>query len=309
MVTTIIKRIIQTVIVLAAVLVITFIILRLIPGDPIRTLLGHAKPEVMESMREEMGLNDSIPVQLVNYIKNIFNGDFGFSYFCKDTVMNVINNSYKVTVLLIVLSLPVSIIIGLILGVLCAVYEGTIVDKGISAFAVFINAAPNYWVAIMLIRIAAVGLGWLPASGYRGFEYAILPATVLALPLIGAFARNVRLQMIGAMRQNYSKAANARGIPRKIVLLGYSLRSIYVPFLTLIGSELGYLVGNCLLVESIFGYPGLGLTTVNAILRRDYFLVQGLVIILSALFIIINTIIDLSYAYLDPRIRKSQGGL
>lgn len=309
MLTTIVKRLLQAVVVIFAVLILTFIILRMIPGDPVRTLLGHAKPEVMEAMREEMGLNDPIPIQLVNYFKKLFTGDLGFSYFCKDTVMNVIKNCYKVTVLLIVLALPVAVLLGLVLGTLCAVFEGTAIDKVVSAFSVFINAAPNYWVAIMLIRIISVGLHWLPASGYRGFSYAILPAIVLALPLIGTISRNSRVLLIGAMRQNYSKAATARGIPSKTVLLGYSLRTILVPLLTLVGSELGYLVGNCLLVESIFGYPGLGLATVNAVVRRDYFLVQGLVVILSATFIAINTIIDISYAYLDPRIRKAQGGL
>lgn len=309
MLTTIAKRVIQAVFIIIAVLILTFIILRMIPGDPVRTLMGHAKPEVMEQMREELGLTKSIPEQLVMYAQDLIHGDLGYSYFCKDTVANVILNSYKATILLIVLSLPTAVILGMILGILCAVFEGSFIDKIISAFSVFINAAPNYWVAIMLIRIVAVAWGWLPASGYRGFEYAILPSIVLALPLIGGISRNVRVQMLGGMRQNYSKAATARGIPGRIVLFGYSVRSILVSLLTLVGSELGYLVGNCLLVESIFGYTGLGLTTVNAILRRDYFLVQGLVVVLSAFFILINTVIDISYAYLDPRIRKSQGGL
>lgn len=309
MLTTIVKRILQAFIVIIAVLIITFIILRLIPGDPVRTLLGHAKPEVMAAMRASMGLDKPIPLQLFEYSKDVITGDLGYSYFCKDTVMNVIKNSYGVTLILIALALPSAIVLGFLFGVLCAVFEGSPLDRILSSFSVLINSAPNYWVAIMLIRVVSVGWHVLPASGYRDISYAILPAIVLALPLIGSISRNVRIQMIGSMSKNFSKAATARGIPQMKVLMGYSARNILVPMLTLIGSELGFLVGNCLLVESIFGYPGLGLATVNAILRRDYFLVQGLVVLLSALFITVNTIIDISYLYLDPRIRKAQGGL
>jgi peptide/nickel transport system permease protein len=161
----------------------------------------------------------------------------------------------------------------------------------------------------MMIQIVAVKLRWLPASGYKGIEYAIMPAIVLGLPLAGVFARSVRVNMLGSMQQNFSKAAKARGVPYFTTLMGYSFRNVLVPFLTLVGSQLGFMVGNCLVIESIFGYPGLGLQILNAILRRDYFLVQGLVAMLAAIFIIINTFIDISYLYLDPRIRKAQGGL
>ena len=168
---------------------------------------------------------------------------------------------------------------------------------------------PNYWVAIMLIQIVSVKLRLAPASGYRNISYAVLPAIVLGLPLAGVFSRNVRVSMLNSMLQDFSKAAKARGVPYFTVLIEYSFRNILVPFLTLVGSQLGFMVGNCLLIENIFGYPGLGLQTLNAILRRDYFLVQGLVVLLSAVFILLNTIIDISYLYLDPRIRKAQGGL
>lgn len=309
MLTTIIKRLLQGVLVLLAVLVVTFVLLRLIPGDPARIMAGNADEEVVEQLREEMGLNDPIPVQFIDYMKDIFKGDMGYSYFAKDDVTNVIVNAYKPTLIMIALALPSAIILGLFFGLIAAVFKETIIDRLISAFAVLVQSAPNYWVAVMMIQIVAVKLRWLPASGYKGIEYAIMPAIVLGLPLAGVFARSVRVNMLGSMQQNFSKAAKARGVPYFTTLMGYSFRNILVPFLTLVGSQLGFMVGNCLVIESIFGYPGLGLQILNAILRRDYFLVQGLVAMLAAIFIIINTFIDISYLYLDPRIRKAQGGL
>ena len=309
MLTTIIKRLLQGVLVVIAVLVVTFVLLRLIPGDPARSVAGNADEATVEALREEMGLNDSIPVQFINYIKDIFNGDLGFSYFCKDEVTNVIAGSYKATLVMIGLALPSAIILGLLLGLLAAIFKDSILDRLLSAIAVLFQSMPNYWVAIMLIQIVAVKFKLLPASGYKGVRYAIMPAIVLGLPLAGVFARNVRTSMLGAMQRDFSKAAKARGVPWFKVLMGYSFRDILVSFLTLVGSQLGFLMGNCLLIENIFGYPGMGLQTLNAILRRDYFLVQGLVVLLSAVFIIINTVIDISYLYLDPRIRKAQGGL
>jgi ABC-type dipeptide/oligopeptide/nickel transport system permease component len=242
-------------------------------------------------------------------MKDIFKGDMGYSYFAKDDVTNVIVNAYKPTLIMIALALPSAIILGLFFGLIAAVFKETIIDRLISAFAVLVQSAPNYWVAVMMIQIVAVKLKWLPASGFKGIEYAIMPAIVLGLPLAGVFARNVRVNMLGSMQQNFSKAAKARGVPYFTTLIGYSFRNILVPFLTLVGSQLGFMVGNCLVIENIFGYPGLGLQILNAILRRDYYLVQGLVVLLAAIFIVINTIIDISYLYLDPRIRKAQGGL
>ena len=309
MLTTIIKRLLQGVLVVVAVLIVTFVLLRMIPGDPARSVAGNASEEVVEQLREEMGLNDPIHIQFVDYIKNIFKGDLGYSYFAKDDVNNVIAHAYKPTLVMIALALPCAVILGLLFGLIAAVFKETIIDRVISAVAVLVQSAPNYWVAVMMIQIVAVKMKWLPASGYKGIEYAIMPAIVLGLPLAGVFCRNVRVNMLGSMQQNFSKAAKARGVPYFTTLIGYSFRNILVPFLTLVGSQLGFMVGNCLVIENIFGYPGLGLQILNAILRRDYYLVQGLVVLLAAIFIIINTFIDISYLYLDPRIRKAQGGL
>ena len=309
MLSTVIKRLLQGLVVIVAVMVVTFVLLRLIPGDPARTMAGNASQEVIDALHEEMGLNDPIPIQFFNYVKNIFKSDLGYSYFCKDDVSQVIAGSYKATLIMVGLALPSAVFLGLLLGLLAAVFHDTVVDRLISSVSILFQSMPNYWVAIMLIQIVAVRYKLLPASGYKDVKSAILPAIVLGLPLAGVFARNVRVNMLGGMQQNFSKAAKARGVPGFKILMEYSFRDILVPFLTLVGSQLGFLVGNCLLIENLFGYPGIGLQTLNAILRRDYFLVQGLVVMLSIIFILLNTVIDISYLYLDPRIRKAQGGL
>ena len=207
MLTTIIKRLLQGVLVVVAVLIVTFVLLRMIPGDPARSVAGNASEEVVEQLREEMGLNDPIHIQFVDYIKNIFKGDLGYSYFAKDDVNNVIAHAYKPTLVMIALALPCAVILGLLFGLIAAVFKETIIDRVISACAVLIQSAPNYWVAVMMIQIVAVKLKWLPASGYKGIEYAIMPAIVLGLPLAGVFCRNVRFNMLGSMQQNFSKAA------------------------------------------------------------------------------------------------------
>ena len=172
MLTTIVKRLLQGVLVVVAVLIVTFVLLRMIPGDPARSVAGNASEEVVEQLREEMGLNDPIHIQFVNYIKDIFNGDLGYSYFCKDDVDNVIAGSYKATLVMIALALPSAIVLGLLFGLIAAVFKDTVIDRLISAFAVLIQSAPNYWVAVMMIQIVAVKLKWLPASGFKGIESA-----------------------------------------------------------------------------------------------------------------------------------------
>ena len=168
---------------------------------------------------------------------------------------------------------------------------------------------PNFWVAIMLLYIVAVRWKALPAIGYKGPQYAILPAIALSLSLVAMLIRNVRLVMISNLDMDFVKAARARGISRWGVVIRHALRNSTIPLITLIGVQVGYLLGGAVVIELIFSYPGLGLLTLNAVLRRDYYLVQGLVILLASIFVIVNMIIDISYAYLDPRIRQSLGGL
>ena len=309
MFTTIIKRLLHGLIVVAAVMVLVFVLLRLIPGDPARQMASIATEEAVQALREEMGLTKSIPEQLILYIRNLFQGNMGYSYFQKMDVANVVVQAVGASGQMILLALAAAILMGFTFGLIAAVFHHTWIDRIISMFAVVCQSLPNYWLAILLIQVVAVQWKLLPSVGYKGFSYVILPAFILSMPLFGVIAKNIRTNMIGSLKQEFVKAAKARGVPGYVRLFGYALRNSLIPIITLIGSQLGFLVGNCLIIEYIFSFPGIGLHTLNAILRRDYFLVQALVMLLSMVFIVVNTAIDISYLYLDPRIRKAQGGL
>ncbi|MGE5678376.1 MAG: ABC transporter permease [Pseudomonadota bacterium] len=309
MLATITKRLLQGLIVIIAITVITFIMLRLIPSDPSRTMAPNATEEQLTQLKEQMGIGDSIPKQFVKYVKNIFNGYLGYSYFQKADVVTVIARSLPMTAILLCFAIIIAVVFGLLLGNIAAIYSNTWADRVISAFSVLFQSMPNYWVGIIMIQLISVKLKWLPSIGYKGISYAILPSIVLSLPMIAVLVRNVRVSMMDSISQNFVKAARARGIPFWTRLVKYSFRNSLIPLLTLFGTQLGILLGNAVVVEYVFGYPGIGMQILNAIVRRDYYLVQGLVALLSGFFIIVNMLIDIGYIYLDPRIRKAQGGL
>jgi ABC-type dipeptide/oligopeptide/nickel transport system permease component len=309
MITTIIKRLLQGLVVVFAILVITFILLRLIPGDPSRTMAPVATEAQITQLKEQMGIGDTIPVQFGKYIKNLFHGYLGYSYFQKADVITVIRNALPKTGILLLFTIVLELTFGFIFGMLAAVRANTWVDKVISGFAVIFQSLPNYWVALILISLITVKLHLIPSIGYKGPIYALLPAIVLSLQPMAVLIRNIRASMIGSLSQSFVKAAKARGVPWRIYIFKYAFRNSLIPTLTLFGAQLSYIVGSIVVVEFVFGYPGIGLQTLNAIQRRDYFLVQGLVVLISGFFIIVNTAIDIGYIYLDPRIRKVLGGL
>lgn len=309
MLVTVIKRLLQGVLVLIAVTVLLFVLLRLIPGDPARQMSTIASEEAVQALRHEMGIDKSIPEQFIVYVRNLFHGNLGYSWFQKTNVSNVIAQCWSKTLAELLIAIIPAITLGMTFGVLAAVYHHTWIDRFISICSVIEQSMPNYWIALMLIQLICSKLGWLPASGYKGLRYAILPGLILGLPLIGIIAKNVRTNMIGSLGQDFVKAAKARGISGVTTLFGYAIRNSLIPIITIIGAQLGGLLGNCIILEYIFSIPGIGLHILNAITRRDYYLVQALVMLVSAVFVIVNTAIDISYIYLDPRIRKAQGGL
>jgi ABC-type dipeptide/oligopeptide/nickel transport system permease component len=309
MITTIIKRLLQGLVVVFAIMVITFIMLRLIPGDPSRTMAPVATEAQITQLKEQMGIGDSIPVQFGKYIQNLFHGYLGYSYFQKADVTTVIGNALPKTGILLFFAILLELIFGVLFGVLAAVKANTWVDKLISGFAVIFQSIPNYWVSLIFISIITVKWHLLPSIGYKSPIYAVLPAIVLSLQPMAVLIRNIRSSMMGSLTQGFVKAAKARGVPWRIYMFKYAFRNSLIPMLTLFGAQLSYIVGSIVVVEFVFGYPGIGLQTLNAILRRDYFLVQGLVVLISGFFIVVNTAIDIGYIYLDPRIRKALGGL
>jgi peptide/nickel transport system permease protein len=305
----IVRRLLQGVLVVFGVTLVIFMVIRLIPGDPTRLMAPNASEEKLEGLREQFGFTDSLPVQFGKFLSNASQGDFGWSLFEKDKVTTLIARTAPKTALLAGGALALAILFSFPLGILAALNRDSIWDKLTLLISVTTQSMPNFWVAIMLLYIVAVRWKLLPAIGYKGPKYAILPAIALSLSLVAMLIRNVRLVMISNMDMDFVKAARARGISGWGVVIRHALRNATIPIITLLGVQVGYLLGGAVVIELIFNYPGLGLLTLNAVLRRDYYLVQGLVILLASVFVVVNMIIDISYAYLDPRIRQALGGL
>jgi peptide/nickel transport system permease protein len=242
-------------------------------------------------------------------MQNLFHGYLGYSLFEKADVTTVIGNALPKTGLLLLFAIIIELTFGVFFGVLAAVKSNTWVDKIISGFAVVFQSIPNYWVSLILISLVTVKWHLIPSIGYKGPIYAVLPAIVLSLQPMAVLIRNIRASMMGSLSQNFVKAAKARGVPWRIYLIKYAFRNSLIPMLTLFGAQLSYIAGSIVVVEFVFGYPGIGFQTLNAILRRDYFLIQGLVVLIAGFFVVVNTAIDIGYIYLDPRIKKALGGL
>jgi ABC-type dipeptide/oligopeptide/nickel transport system permease component len=305
----IVRRFLQGIIIIFGVTIVIFAVIRLIPGDPTRLMAPNATQETLDTLRDQFGFSDPIPVQFVKFLHNASHGDFGISLFEKDKVTTLIARAAPKTILLSVAALLMAMLFSFPLGILAALKRDTIFDQATLAIAVTAQSMPNFWVAIMLLYIVAAKWHLLPAIGFKNVTYAILPAIGLSLSMVALLIRTVRLVMIDNMNTDFVKAARARGIPAWAVVIKHALRNAVIPLITVIGVQVGYLLGGAVVIEMIFNYPGLGLLTLNAVLRRDYYLVQGLVVLFAAIFVVINMIVDISYAYLDPRIRKALGGL
>lgn len=309
MLNTTIKRVIQGIFILFCVTLLSFVLLRNIPGDPTKIMAPNATDEQREVIRAEMGLDNPILVQFKDYIINIFHGDMGQSYFKGASVNSIIAGTIGKSALLMLNTVVIAVVLSMVLGVTAALHNGKPLDRIISGFSVIFQSMPNYWVATMLILLVCVKLNLLPSMDYKGYISTILPSIVLALPIMSVMTKNIRLSMIDSYSQDFVKAAHARGVSKVAVLFKYALRNSLIPLLTVFGGQLGFLAGSIVVIEYVFSYPGIGYEILNAINRRDYNLVQGLIIVFSTFFIVVNMLIDIGYAYLDPRIRKAQGDL
>lgn len=306
---TVLKRLAQGIFVTLCVIFISFVILRMIPGDPAKVMAPTATPEQQQLIRDSMGLDKSIPQQFKMYMTKLLKGDLGESYFKSDTVFNVMKQAVPLSLILLVSTIIVSIFLSLVMGTVAGLNGNTWLDRLISSIAVLFQSMPNYWVSSILIIIFSVNLGVLPAMDYEGPASCVLPTVSLALPLTAVLIKVVRSSLIDSYNQEFVKVAYARGISKVAIYFKYALRNSVIPLLITLGTQLGFLVGSIVVVEYVFNFPGIGYTVLNAILRRDYNLVQGIIILFSVFFIVLNILIDLLSIQLDPRMRKAQGGL
>jgi peptide/nickel transport system permease protein len=281
-----------------------FIMARLLPGDPARVIAGVlASQDQVDHLRRDLGLDQPLPVQYVEYLGRLARLDLGTSAHFGDPVSAEIASRLPYTAELALASLAIAVVLGVLGGVAAALRRDTLVDLAISTVSVLGISMPAYWLGLMLILVFAVQLRLLPAAGADGPGSIVLPAVTLGLLSVGLIARMTRSSMLEVLGQDFVRTARAKGVPASRVVLAHALRNALVPILTAIGLQLGALMGGAVLTESVFGWPGVGRLLLDSIFSRDYPMVQGLVLLFAVTYILVNLVVDLLYAVVDPRVR------
>ena len=303
------RRLLLTVPVVIGVSIIVFSIIRLIPGDPARAVAGvNATPEYIEQVREQYGLNDPIYVQYWRFLTGLVRGDLGMSTFSGRPVTTEIRERFPRTLVLASVSLVLATVIGVSAGIVSATRRNSIFDNASMFVALVGVAAPVFWMALMLQLLFSVQLRWLPATGMGGIEHLIMPSITLGMASAALMARITRSSVLDVLRQDFITTARAKGVTERMVIYKHALKNALIPVVTVLGLQFGILLGGAVLTETVFAWPGVGRLLVDAILRRDYPVVQGTVMLLAFLFVVINLVVDIIYAFLDPRIHYQGQG-
>jgi peptide/nickel transport system permease protein len=306
------RRLLATIPVLLIVAVLVFLMLRLTPGDPAAILAGDAaSTEQITAIRASLGLDRPLPVQFAIWLGNLARGELGQSYFYKMQVTQLIGQRLEPTMALATLTILFAVVVSIPLGVLAAWRFGGWFDRALMGFSVLGFSVPVFVLAYILIWIVSLQLGWFPVQGYRrladGFfpflHHLILPALTLSVIYIALIARVTRASVLEALGEDYIRTARAKGLPELRVLVRHALANAAVPIATVIGIGIAILIGGVVVTESVYAIPGLGRLTVDAVLARDFPTIQGVILFFSFIYVLVNLVIDLSYVFLDPRIR------
>ncbi len=306
------RRLISIIPVLAVVAVFVFLMLRLTPGDPAAVIAGdNATSDQIADIRAKLGLDEPIWQQFLIWIGNILQGNFGESFFFKKTVAELIAQRIEPTLALSICTLILAVGTAVPLGVMAAYRQGSLLDRSVMGFSVLGFSIPTFVVGYCLIYIFAIELGWLPVQGYVrigdnfwGFvERMILPSVTLATVYIALIARITRASVLEVLNEDYIRTARAKGLSSRVVLMRHALRNAAVPILTVIGIGIALLISGAVITESVYGLPGLGRLTVEAVLSRDFPTIQTVILMFSAVYVLINLLIDIGYTIFDPRIR------
>lgn len=297
-------RLLLMVPVLFVVSIAVFMMIHLIPGDPVSVIMGEsgASAEQIELVREELGLNDPLPTQYINFMRGMVSGDVA-SLRTRQPVIDIFKNLFPKTMQLALSALALAALIGVPLGIYAATHQhkpGDYLSMVISFVGV---SVPNFWLAMLLIYVFAIRLGWVPATGGEGFKRLIMPALVLAVQQSALIARLVRANMIEVLGDDYIKTARSKGLSERPVILRHALRNALIPTITILGLNFGYLLSGAAVVETVFARPGIGRIIVEGILNKDFPLVQGMVLLTATTYLLVNLLTDISYAVIDPRIR------
>jgi ABC-type dipeptide/oligopeptide/nickel transport system permease component len=282
--------------------------MHLIPGDPALAML-RGQPQVTEAdverVREQLGLNDPAPVQYLKYVGRVLQGDFGRSVQSRRPVLMDVAAQAPSTIELALAAIVLAVTLGIVLGVVSALHQNSWIDTAAMVTALFGVSMPSFWFGLILIFVFSLKLGWLPATGQGGLQRLILPALALGLDFSAVTARLVRANLLEVLVADYVRTARAKGAPPRIVLIRHALRNAMVPAITIIGLQVGTLLGGAVVVETVFARQGIGRLLVGAILAQDFPVVQAIVLLAATVYVVLNLMVDLTYAVFDPRIRYS----
>ncbi|MCL4467297.1 MAG: ABC transporter permease [Chloroflexi bacterium] len=298
-------RLVMAVPVLLGVTILVFSMLYLLPGDPVQAMLGESatSAEHVERLRRELGLDDPIYVQYARFLGNALRGDLGRSLVSRHQVLDEILSQFPATAELALASMAIAVIVGVTLGVLAAIRQNSWLDT-LSMFVALLGVSmPGFWLGLMLIFFFSLRLGWFPATGQGGPERLILPATALGIGAAAIIARLTRSSMVEVLRQEYVTTARAKGLAEHVVILRHALQNALIPVVTMVGLQFGYLLAGAVIIETVFARQGIGRLIITSILAKDFPLVQGAVLFTACLYVLVNLLVDISYAVLDPRIR------
>ncbi|MBS3788462.1 ABC transporter permease [Candidatus Bipolaricaulota bacterium] len=302
------RRVLEMIPTVILLVLVVFILMQLVPGDP-AMMVGDPRaardPEVMERLREHWGLDKSLPVQFFTFLGKLVRGKLGRSYAMREPVVSIIAERIPVTLRLAFSAILFSAVFGMALGILSALNKGTMIDLFAMSGAVFGISMPNFWLGLMLIFLFGVILGILPTNGYGGgdIRHLILPMVTVGTAYMATITRTSRAAILDMLNKDYVRTARSKGLTERLVISKHVIRNALIPIITILGLQFGFLLTNTFVAEIIFSYPGLGSLMINSISRRDLPTLQGCILVAGLTFLILNLLIDVLYAYLDPRIR------
>jgi peptide/nickel transport system permease protein len=304
MITFIIRRVLQTIPVLFGVSLAVFLMIHLIPGDPVRAMAGEAAdPVQLEIMREQLGLNDPIVVQYFRYISRVIRGDLGSSMVSGRSVAEeIFDTRFAITVQLAVMGTAAAMLLGLIIGIVSATMKDSLLDVGLMLVALWGLSIPNFWLAILLILLFSVNLDWLPIVGWGTAAQMIMPTLTLGVSGAAIIARMTRASLMEVFNQDYIRTARAKGAGQRIVIFKHALRNALIPVITVVGLQFGGLLAGAIVTETIFAINGMGRLILQSITQRDVIMIQGVVLVCSLLFVGVNALVDITYRLVNKRV-------
>ncbi|MGQ3029158.1 MAG: ABC transporter permease [Ferrovibrionaceae bacterium] len=312
MLTYLARRIAGMFVVMFLVATVVFVIARVVPGDPAAVMMGAAATaDDIAALRARLGLDQPLPLQYLMFLRDVLSGNLGDSIFLNRPVLQALGERAELTFFLTLMSVSIAVAIGVPIGIVSAVKRGTATDQGVIGLAMLAASLPSFWVGLTLIQYLAVELRWFPVAGYgppdaslgERLRHLVLPAIALGLPNSALILRFTRTAMLDVLHEDYVRTARAKGLGQWVVVLKHALRNAMIPILTVVGLTAAILIAGAIVTETVFGLPGVGNLIVSAVLRRDYPVIQGALLIVSGIYVLINLAVDLAYAVADPRVR------